>query len=141
VWNGPRLRFKDNSGNPVSLEPSYVSLRARASDKTLNHGWVFFGNQGAEGSGFGSIFRENGNLAFGSPAIVISKPYANETWYHIEYKNFVYPANVAQPGTVDVYLDGVLQTPTLPKSTRAVSELNLRSLADTTFWIDQIIVQ
>ncbi len=140
VWNGPKHRFQDNSGSPMSLEPTYVSLRARATDKTLNHGWIFFGNQGAEGSGFGSIFRENANLAFGAPTISISQPYANETWYHIEYKNFVYPVNVAQPGTVDVYLDGVLKG-TLAKSTRAVSELNLRSLAETTAWIDQIIVQ
>jgi cysteine-rich repeat protein len=140
VWNGPKHRFQDNAGDPMSLEPTYVSLRVRALDKTLNHGWVFFGNQGTEGSGFGSIFRENGNLAFGSPTIAISKPYANETWYHIEYKNFVYPANTGA-GTVEVFVDGVVQGAPLAKSTRAVSELNLRSLAETTFWIDQIIVQ
>lgn len=137
VWNGPKFRFKNNAGALTPVKPSYVSLRVRGSDKTLSHGWVFFGNNGAEGTGFGSLFRENGTLGFGSPTVALALPYAVETWYLIEYHDFVY-AGVG--GTVQVAVNGT-ERGQITMNLAAFGQLSIRSLADTTVWIDQIVVR
>jgi cysteine-rich repeat protein len=138
VWNGPEFLFKDNAGDPVELQPSAVSLWVRGSDKTLSHGHVFFGQPGNEDDGFGSLFRDNGTLGFGSPSVTVFQAYDIETWYFIEYKDFDY--SVPGSETVDVYVDGVSRG-TLSMSTPMISQLSLRNLAETTVWVDQIIVK
>jgi hypothetical protein len=139
VWNGPNHAFKDNAGADATLTPTYVSLRVRGSDKTVSHGWAFFGNPNAEASGFGSFFREGGSLGFGAPTPTLVIPYTIETWYLIEYKNF---KTVGASTTVDVYVDGKQKTPALPVSKATIKQVSLRNLADmSTSWIDQIIVR
>jgi cysteine-rich repeat protein len=141
VWNGPNHLFRDNAGATLKVAPTYVSLRVRGSDKTLNHGWAFFGRQGAETEGFGSFFRDGGTLGFGAPMPAIVVPYQIETWYLIEYKDFAYPPVVGgMPGSFGVYIDGKSKG-TVPLSIQNISQISLRSLGDTTFWVDQIIVR
>ncbi len=138
VWNGPNHVFKDNTGADATLTPTYVSLRVRASDKTVSHGWAFFGSSSNESSGFGSFFRDGGSLSFGAPMPTIATPYAVDTWYLIEYKNFTTLGGVT---TVDVYVDGKARTPALPVPKASITQVSLRNLGDTTSWVDQIIVR
>jgi len=144
VWNGPKHVFSDNSGTAAPIAPTYVSLRVRGSDKTVSHGWAFFGHQGTEVSGFGSYFRDNGSIGFGAPLPSVAVPYTIETWYLIEYQEFNYTnAMVGQtpPMSVHVYVDGKAKG-YLPTSSKNVSQISLRSVAaNTNFWIDQIIVR
>lgn len=139
VWNGPKLRFKDNTGAFMPLQPNYVSLRVRGSDKTITHGQIFFGNAGSEGSGFGSFFRDNGTIGFGpTPAMVAQfLAYQVKTWYLIEYRDF---SRAVLPGTAQVYVDGKLKGP-INLGAASVSEISIRNLNDTTAWVDQIIVE
>jgi len=138
VWNGPIHAFTDNAGTKTRIAPTHVSLRVRGSDKTLSNGWAFFGRAGNEVSGFGSFFRENGTLGFGAPTPAAAVPYAVETWYLVEYKDFTYTRD---GGTVGVYVDGKAKG-TLTMTAPDVAQLSLRNTAkDTNFWIDQIIVQ
>ncbi|HVY32723.1 MAG TPA: DUF4215 domain-containing protein [Polyangiaceae bacterium] len=150
IWNGPKFTFRDSQGMPDSVSPTYVSLRARGSDKTVSQGWCFFGNPGAETAGFGSFFRDGvatGSLALGATGPnqmpVQTIPYKPDTWYFIEYKNFMYtPVNNPTGGTVDVYVDTVKRA-TLTMTTPSISEINLRNLGATSssVWFDQIIVR
>ncbi|HXK19117.1 MAG TPA: hypothetical protein VNG33_14995, partial [Polyangiaceae bacterium] len=140
VWNGPKHTFVDNTGMDHRIAPSYVSYRVRGSDKTVSHGWAFFGSQGAEVSGFGSFFRENGTLGFGAPMPAVAIPYTVATWYLVEYKNFDATAK-----TVDVYVDGKAKG-TMPMTNPNIAQIALRSVtADAkfaiSFGIDQIIVR
>lgn len=140
VWNGPKVRFRDNAGALKALQPSYVSLMVRGSDKTLSHGWTFFGNAGptgAEASGFGSLFRENGTVGFGTGTIAFTLPYDVETWYLVEYHDFFWGGGA---GTVQVSVDGRLRG-TINIGAASVGQLSLRSIGDTTVWVDQIIVR
>jgi cysteine-rich repeat protein len=139
VWNGPKYGFKDHTGATANLQPTSVSLWIRGSDKTLNHGSLFFGDPGgAEDDGFGSLFRNNGTLGFGSPAIAVSMAYNANTWYFVEYKDFDY--TVPGSETATVYVDGVAKG-TLDMTIPTVSQLSIRNLDETTAWIDQIIVK
>lgn len=135
VWNGAKYPFVDNAGVAVPLAPSYVSLFARVAEAAKNAGWIFFGSSGAEANLFGSEFRTNNTLAFGSPAVAFFTNYAPNTWYHIEYTNF----NYAQR-TVEVLLNGVSQG-TLTMTDANARQLNIRSIDATQIWVDQIIVQ
>ena len=150
VWNGPKFLFKDGTGMPTSVLPSYVSLRVRASTSTLNHGWAFFGNQGSETSGFGSFFRGGKSLGIGATGATLAPVFAlailPETWHLIEYQNFTYmPAVNPTSGKVDVYVDGKLQT-NLTLGTATITQIALRNYDSTakmpaSAWFDQIIVR
>jgi cysteine-rich repeat protein len=138
---GTRVLFRDNAGMPAKLQPSYVSLRVRGSDKTLSHGWAFFGNQGAETNGFGSYFRAAGaGLGFGDPVLAFFTQYQVETWIQIEYQNFDY----TKPD-VEVLVNGKSQgrlPMKVPANTGTVTQLSLRNVGmKTSAWFDQIIVR
>jgi cysteine-rich repeat protein len=136
VWNGPTRVFRNVSDGEIKgIGPSYVSYRVRGADLKANHGWVFFGRSGAEANGFGGFFRDNGTLGFPSPPTKFLA-YKIETWYLVEFKNFDRVAN-----TVEVFVDGKTQG-TIALGTAALNQISLRSTtADSTFWIDQIIVR
>jgi len=146
AWNGPKHRLRDNSGMLMAIQPTYVSVRVRGSNKTVTHGEVFFGNPSSVGNpdqevtGFGSLFRANGTLGFGSTTVDASLAYEAETWYLIEYKNFVFGA---PEGSVEVYVNGETdpQSPSTTIQAASVSQLSIRNSSDATVWIDQIIVQ
>ncbi len=135
VWDGPEVVFKDNAGADMTLQPTLVSMLVRGSDAAVSHGHVFLGTATGEDDGFGSLFRDNGTLGFGSPAVSIILPYDVETWYAVEYKNFDWAAK-----TVEVFVDGTSRG-TLNMTATALTQLSVRSLGDATAWVDQIIVQ
>jgi cysteine-rich repeat protein len=139
TWGGPKVMFRDNAGMPMQIVPSYVSLRVRGSDKTLNHGYAFFGNPGAEMSGFGSFLRpvtNAGSLTFGNAAtpVTLATPYQVDTWYLIEYDL------ETTPGELHVLVNGS-DKGKLPLPA-AVGQLSLRNVGmKTSAWFDQIIVR
>jgi hypothetical protein len=139
VWNGANYKFVDNAGNPMSLgvaQLTSVSLKVRSADvDNVNHGNVFFGSSGSEGSGFGSMFRDNATLAFAAPAVAFAPPYTTQTWYSIEYTNF----DAAGP-SVEVLVDDV-SLGTLTMGLSSISQLSVRSLGPTKFWLDQVVVR
>lgn len=140
VWNGPTHSFEDNTGTAFAPSPSYVSLRVRGSDVKANQGLVFFGHDGKEADGFGSQLRDNGTIGFGSPP-TITLSYKANTWYLIEYDEFVYPTKAQPTGSVNVKVDGKPQG-SLDLTVANLSKISLRSLTPmTNFWIDQIIVR
>jgi cysteine-rich repeat protein len=141
-WGGPKATFRDNQGMPMKVLPEYVSVRVRGSDKTLNHGFVFFGNANAETSGFGSFFRTavtGGTLTFGNATnlATLSAAYQVETWYQVEY-DFTTEAAM---GNVIVSVDGKAQSTRLPMPA-PIGQVSLRNVGmKTSAWFDQIIVR
>lgn len=136
AWNGANHTFKDNSGMNISVAPTYVSLQVRAAVANANGGFAFFGAKNKEASGFGSSFRDNSTFAFDVPP-KLSASYKALTWYTLEYSGFDY-----QAGTVKVSINGKLQADPLPIGAASFTQLSLRNTTpDSTFWIDQIIVQ
>jgi cysteine-rich repeat protein len=148
AWNGPTHVFRDNSGKAVTLHPSYTSIRVRSADKTLNEGWAFWGNHDAETAGWGSFFKDNGQIAFGFYKPVgaeqpnFSQVYAAQTWYTLEYN--VTPVSVNTADVV-VSINGTAKTAASEKldGVRSdVTEIILRSLGPKSqVWYDQIIVR
>lgn len=140
VWNGPIHTFRDNGGMPSPLAPTYVSLRVRAADTKAEAGYAFFGNapKGKEASGFGSFFRDTSAIGFDLPPTAQTTYKAN-TWYTIEYTDFVYNGASSK---VAVSVNGTSVKKDLAVGALTMSQLALRSVTpDSTFWIDQIIVQ
>jgi cysteine-rich repeat protein len=143
-WNGARYEFVDGIGAATRIQPTYVSLRVRGSDTSINHGQVFLGNEGTEGLGFGSFFRTiggtTGSLSFGSNAgtALLGLPYSVETWYEVEY-NVDWTAR-----TVDVSIDaqdrGTFNLPSAASYTGA-GQINIRNPSNAILWVDQIVVQ
>jgi cysteine-rich repeat protein len=142
-WNGPRALFRDNTGAPMTIKPSYISLRVRASDKTLEQGYAYFGALNAETDGAGSYLRAPGHIAFGPPppatATFIS-PFNVNTWYTIEYRNIT---PVGAGATADVFINNGNKAAGQAKiTTLAMSQVALRSqTAKSQVWYDQIIVR
>jgi hypothetical protein len=138
AWNGPNHIFKDNSGMSSPVSPTYVSVRVRAATTDADAGWVFFGAKDKEAVGFGSLFRDNSSLNFDSPPKLTASYKAN-TWYTIEYTNFVYQGGTS---SATVSVNGKALAGMLPVGAAAFPQLSLRSTTpDSTFWIDQILVQ
>jgi hypothetical protein len=136
VWDGPRYPMVDNAGTLMTaVQPTSVSLWASATETTKNAGYVFFGHAGMEGGSFGSLFRGNATLGFGAPTITLVQPYAANTWYFIEYKNFNFTSN-----TVEALVDGVSKG-TLTMTTGVMNLLSLRNIDASKVLIDQIIVK
>jgi hypothetical protein len=133
--DGVKYSFVDNAGTAVKLQPSHVSLLARTAEAAKNAGWIFLGSAGTEANLFGSEFRTNNTLAFGSPAVAFFTSYVPNKWYHVEYTNFDYTQR-----TVEVMLDGVSQG-TLTMTDSNAGQLNIRSIDPTQIWVDQIIVE
>jgi hypothetical protein len=136
-WKGPKYDFKDSTGSRVLIQPSYVSLQVRGSDKAVNHGEVFLGRPGSE-KGFGSRFRDMpSSLLFENSTMVhFVVPYQIETWYFIEYTDFDWAAKTAQ-----VTINGAAPR-ALPLGTLAsVNQLNIVNTGEATMWVDQIVVQ
>ncbi len=140
AWNGPTHVFKDNTGTDVLLNPTYVSLRVRAEDKTLSQGWAYFGQKVTQASGFGSFFREGGQLSFGQPMPVISLPYVIETWYLLEYKITYTGVGPNKVGTAEVFIDGK-DKGALTITKAGINQVSLRNLGTTTAWYDQLVVR
>ncbi len=154
VWNGPIALFRDNTGAPTTIRPTYVSLRVRSADKTLSLGWAFFGNDSkktgvdnAEASGFGSFFRPNGTFGIGSADVVNFGPsYQVETWYSIEYDGITYPTSGVGGAAATVSLNGKKLGDNMPLHLRAadggISQISLRNIGlKSSAWYDQIIVR
>ena len=154
VWNGPIALFRDNTGAPTTVQPTYVSLRVRSADKTLSLGWAYFGNDtkktgvdNSEAAGFGSFFRPNGTFGIGSADVVTFGPaYQVGTWYLIEYQNITYPTTGVGGAVGTVSLNGKKVGDNMPMHLRAVdggiAQISLRNLGlKSSAWYDQIIVR
>jgi cysteine-rich repeat protein len=153
AWNGPKALFRDTLGMPAAIQPTYVSLRVRSTDRTLPVGWAYFGNTSKavgdsnETLGFGSDFHTNGTLGIGSFDTTPYAPqYVANTWYLIEYENITYPAT-GSGGKVDhVWLNGKDLGPLtlhLKAADGGLTQVSLRNTTNKTgsAWFDQIIVR
>jgi cysteine-rich repeat protein len=137
VWDGPKIRFMDNSGATMDIQPEHVSLWVRSSTTNVTYGQVFFGNPGTEGGAFAGQFRDNGTFGFGAPVTIAQPPYVGDTWYHVEYQNIDWNAL-----TATVLVNSTSQG-TLTMAIRSVGQLSVRNLTNTDakLWLDQIIVE
>lgn len=151
AWNGPIHVFRDNAGQPVTLQPTHTSIRVRSADKSLNEGWAFWGNHSsgsnltAETDGWGGFMKETGQLAFGfygnpTPQPTFSQAYNAQTWYLLEYDLTAKGANTAN---VVVSINGTPKPATpLTDVVHGVTQIELRSLdPKAQVWFDQIIVR
>lgn len=146
AWNGPTHVFRDNAGQPVTLHPTYTSIRIRTADKTLNEGWAFWGNAKAETAGWGSFFKENGQIAVGfylpvgAEQPTFAQAYTAQTWYSLEYN--LTPAGVDKANCVAT-INGSIKSGTPLNGVRHdITEMVLRSLGPKSqVWYDQIIVR
>jgi cysteine-rich repeat protein len=135
-WNGTKYDFVNNLGVVTPIPPTYVSYQVRGSDKTIDHGAVFFGRMGAEDAAFGSFFRSNGSLGFDGATLSIFVQYQVETWNLIEYSNIDWVAK-----TADITVNGMDRgTLTLAAATN-MSQVNVRNPGEATSWIDHLVVQ